>query len=103
MKSDGAAGGQGLDFKAIVANGTKIAASLSPAYYVRWLRWFFPEDEKLFEQHAARKDRLTKAIMEEYTGDRQKGNCGAKQHFVDALLALQDKYDLSEGTVLGLL
>ncbi|XP_008246258.1 PREDICTED: cytochrome P450 98A2-like, partial [Prunus mume] len=40
--------------------------------------------------------------MEEHTQARTKSG-GAKQHFVDALLTLKDKYDLSEDTIIGLL
>ncbi|KAH9304245.1 hypothetical protein KI387_008649, partial [Taxus chinensis] len=47
------------------------------------------------------RDRLTKAIMKEHTLARQKS--GAKQLFVDALLTLQEKYDLCEDTIIGLL
>ncbi|KAH9304040.1 hypothetical protein KI387_008444 [Taxus chinensis] len=46
-------------------------------------------------------DRLTKSIMKEHTLARQKS--GAKQHFVDALLTLQEKYDLSEDVIIGIL
>ncbi|KAH9314860.1 hypothetical protein KI387_023487, partial [Taxus chinensis] len=47
------------------------------------------------------RDRLTKAIMKENTLARKKS--GAKQLFVDALLTLQEKYDLCEDTIIGLL
>jgi coumaroylquinate(coumaroylshikimate) 3'-monooxygenase len=40
--------------------------------------------------------------MEEHTNARKKSG-GAKKHFVDALLTLQEKYDLSEVTITGLL
>ncbi|CAM8975956.1 unnamed protein product [Rhodiola kirilowii] len=40
--------------------------------------------------------------MDEHTQAREKSG-GAKQHFVDALLTLKDKYDLSEDTIIGLL
>nr|XP_029117118.1 cytochrome P450 98A2 [Elaeis guineensis] len=54
-----------------------------------------------YSKHNARRDRLTKIIMEEHTKARKKS--GAKQHFVDALLTLKDQYDLSEDTIIGLL
>ena len=93
---------QGVEFKAIVANGLKLGASLAMAEHIPWLRWMFPLEEEAFAKHGARRDRLTRAIMEEHTQARQKSG-GAKQHFVDALLTLKEKYDLSEDTIIGLL
>lgn len=101
MNSEGVIDEQGREFKTIVANGIKIGASLSLAEYVWWLRWMFPLDEELYESHNARRDKLTKKIMEEHTQARK--TSGAKQHFVDALLTLKDQYDLSDDTVIGLL
>lgn len=102
VNTDGVMDEQGVEFKAIVANGTKIGASLSMAEHIPWLRWLFPLEEEAFAKHGARRDRLTRAIMEEHTLARQSSG-GAKQHFVDALLTLQEKYDLSEDTIIGLL
>eukprot|EP00262_Sarcandra_glabra_P010799 TRINITY_DN26256_c0_g1_i1.p1 TRINITY_DN26256_c0_g1~~TRINITY_DN26256_c0_g1_i1.p1 ORF type:complete len:369 (+),score=23.91 TRINITY_DN26256_c0_g1_i1:31-1107(+) len=99
--SDGMMDDQGLEFKAIVSNGLKLGASLNMAEHIPWLRWLFPLEEGAFAKHGARRDQLTKLIMEEHTEARQKS--GAKQHFVDALLTLQEKYDLSEDTIIGLL
>ncbi|KAH9675188.1 cytochrome P450 98A3 [Citrus sinensis] len=93
---------QGKEFKAIVANGLKLGASLAMAEHIPWLRWMFPLEEGAFAKHGERRDRLTRAIMEEHTLARQKSG-GTKQHFVDALLTLQEKYDLSEDTIIGLL
>lgn len=93
---------QGKEFKAVVSNGLKLGASLAMAEHIPWLRWMFPLEEEAFAKHGARRDRLTRAIMEEHTLARQKSG-GAKQHFVDALLTLQEKYDLSEDTIIGLL
>lgn len=101
MNSEGVIDEQGREFKTIVANGLKIGASLSLAEFVWWLRWMFPLDEELYESHNARRDKLTKKIMEEHTQARK--TSGAKQHFVDALLTLKDQYDLSDDTVIGLL
>ncbi|KAK6944490.1 Cytochrome P450 [Dillenia turbinata] len=102
VNSQGIMDEQGVEFKAIVANGLKLGASLAMAEHIPWLRWMFPLEEEAFAKHGARRDRLTRAIMEEHTLARQKSG-GAKQHFVDALLTLQDKYDLSEDTIIGLL
>ncbi|KAJ6363596.1 hypothetical protein OIU78_003718 [Salix suchowensis] len=93
---------QGLEFKAIVSNGLKLGASLAMAEHIPWLRWMFPLEEDAFAKHGARRDRLTRAIMDEHTLARQTSG-GAKHHFVDALLTLQEKYDLSEDTIIGLL
>lgn len=72
------------------------------AEHIPWLRWFFPLEEEAFAKHGERRDRLTRAIMEEHTAARLKSG-GTKQHFVDALLTLQKQYDLSDDTVIGLL
>ncbi|KAG9133887.1 hypothetical protein Leryth_004611 [Lithospermum erythrorhizon] len=101
MNDEGIINDQGKEFKEIVANGLKLGASLAMAEHIQWLRWLFPLDEAAFAKHSARRDRLTRAIMEEHTLARQKS--GEKQHFVDALLTLQEKYDLSEDTIIGLL
>ncbi|KAK8705404.1 hypothetical protein V6N13_049007 [Hibiscus sabdariffa] len=102
VNSEGIMDEQGHEFKAIVANGLKLGASLAMAEHIPWLRWMFPLEEEAFAKHGARRDRLTRAIMDEHTLARQKSG-GAKQHFVDALLTLQEKYDLSEDTIIGLL
>lgn len=102
VNAEGIMDEQGVEFKAIVANGLKLGASLSMAEHIPWLRWMYPLEEDAFAKHGARRDRLTRAIIEEHTEARNKTG-GAKQHFVDALLTLQDKYDLSEDTIIGLL
>lgn len=101
VNAEGVLDEQGTEFKAIVANGLKFGASLSLAEYIDWIRWMFPLDEEAYAKHGARRDRLTRAIIEEHTRARQRD--GARQHFVDALLTLKEKYDLSEDTIIGLL
>ncbi|XP_057491768.1 cytochrome P450 98A2-like [Actinidia eriantha] len=103
VNADGVMDEQGLEFKAIVANGLKLGASLAMAEHIPWLRWMFPLEEEAFAKHGAHRDRLTREIMDEHTLARQKSSGAAKHHFVDALLTLQDKYDLSEDTIIGLL
>ncbi|EYU42911.1 hypothetical protein MIMGU_mgv1a023589mg [Erythranthe guttata] len=103
VNSEGVIDKQGQEFKAIVANGLKLGASLAMAEHIPWLRWMFPLDEEAFAKHGARRDSLTRDIMEEHTLARQKSGGAAKQHFFDALLTLKDKYDLSEDTIVGLL
>ncbi|KAG2290604.1 hypothetical protein Bca52824_050208 [Brassica carinata] len=102
VNAEGVMDEQGLEFHTIVSNGLKLGASLSIAEHIPWLRWMCPADEKAFAEHGARRDLLTRAIMEEHTLARQKSS-GPKQHFVDALLTLKDEYDLSEDTIIGLL
>ncbi|KAG5242500.1 p-coumaryl-CoA 3'-hydroxylase [Salix suchowensis] len=102
VNAEGIIDEQGLEFKAIVSNGLKLGASLAMAEHIPWLRWMFPLEEDAFAKHGARRDRLTRAIMDEHTLARQTSG-GAKHHFVDALLTLQEKYDLSEDTIIGLL
>lgn len=102
VNSEGVLEEQGVEFKGVVENGLKLGASLAMAEHIPWLRWMFPLEEEAFAKHGARRDRLTRAIMEEHTEARKKSG-GAKQHFVDALLTLQDKYDLGEDTIIGLL
>ncbi|KAF5750319.1 p-coumaryl-CoA 3'-hydroxylase [Tripterygium wilfordii] len=101
VNAEGVVDEQGHEFKAIVSNGLKLGASLAMAEHIPWLRWMFPLEEEAFAKHGERRDRLTRAIMDEHTQARKLG--GAKQHFVDALLTLQEKYDLSEDTIIGLL
>uniref|UniRef100_M8BPM0 Cytochrome P450 98A1 n=1 Tax=Aegilops tauschii TaxID=37682 RepID=M8BPM0_AEGTA len=93
---------QGREFKEIVNNGIKIGASLSIAEHIRWLRWLTPVDEVAYQAHGDRRDRLTVKIMEEHARALQRSGA-SKQHFVDALFTLRDKYDLSDDTVIGLL
>ncbi|EEF36181.1 cytochrome P450, putative [Ricinus communis] len=93
---------QGKAFKASVASGTKLGASLSMSEHIPWLRWMFPLDNEVIDKHTAERDRLTREIMEEHTVARRKTG-DTKQHFIDALLTLKEEYDLSEDTVIGLL
>jgi hypothetical protein len=72
VNSEGVMDEQGLEFKAIVSNGLKLGASLAMAEHIPWLRWMFPLEEEAFAKHGARRDRLTRAIMEEHTQARNK-------------------------------
>ncbi|KAJ3703043.1 hypothetical protein LUZ61_006748 [Rhynchospora tenuis] len=102
MDANGVIDDQGKEFKAIVSNGIKIGASLSIAEHISWLRCLCPLNEELYRSHNERRDRLTVKMLEEHTQARQKTG-QTKQHFVDALLTLKEKYDLSNDTVFGLL
>jgi coumaroylquinate(coumaroylshikimate) 3'-monooxygenase len=92
---------QGREFKEIIAQGMKLGASLKMSEHIPYLRWMFPLQEEEFAKHGARRDALTKRIMEEHA--LQSATHGAGHHFVDALQSLQKQYDLSETTVIGLL
>lgn len=102
MSSEGKLDEQGLEFSAIGTEGRKIGASLTLAEHIPWLRWMFSLEEEALAQISVRRNRLTRAIMEEHTLTRLRSG-GAKQHFVDALLTLQHQYDLTEENIIGLL
>ncbi|KAH7860939.1 hypothetical protein Vadar_019794 [Vaccinium darrowii] len=103
MNSEGVLDDHGREYEAISANGLKLSATLAAVEHIPWLRWMFPIQEEAFDKHEARRDRLTRAIMEEHTNTRLKSGGAAKDHFVDALHTLREKYDLSEDTIIGLL
>ncbi|GAV57822.1 p450 domain-containing protein, partial [Cephalotus follicularis] len=92
---------QGSEFKAIVGQEVKLGASLGLVEHIWWLRWISWFGNEAFSKHLTRRDKLTRAIMEDYKVASKKSG-GAKQHFVAALLSL-DKYNLSEDTIIGLL
>ncbi|KAL5994701.1 hypothetical protein ACLOJK_024754 [Asimina triloba] len=92
---------QGKELKSIVSEGVKIGGSLPFTEFIPWLGWFSRSNDDAIVKRAARRDRLTKAIMDEHTKARSLH--GAKQHFVDVLLTLQDEYNLSTDTIIGLL
>jgi coumaroylquinate(coumaroylshikimate) 3'-monooxygenase len=102
MNSEGIIDEQGQEFKAIVSDGFRLGASHSMAEHIPWLQWMFPLEEEAFAKLNARRDRLVRSIMEEHNNARKKSG-GVKNHFVDALLTLQEKYDLSEVTFISLL
>ncbi|KAI9174480.1 hypothetical protein LWI28_017949 [Acer negundo] len=96
---------QGLEFKEVLANEFMLGASLGLVEHIWWLNWmsWLGNDVEVSEI-LARKDRLTRAIIEEHKAKNMKNiNGDVKQHFVDALLGLQEKYELSEETIMLLL
>nr|ABV80352.1 cytochrome P450-dependent monooxygenase [Selaginella moellendorffii] len=93
---------QGVEFKAIISQGMKLGGSLTMAEHISFIRWMFPLQEEEFAKHGARRDSLTKEIMEEHALEKKKSGT-SQEHFVDALLNLKDQYGLSETTVIGLL
>lgn len=101
MNSEGTLDKQGKEFKAIGENGIKIGASLSIAEHIPWLCWMSTLKEDAYAKHEDRRGRLTGAITEEHILALWKSTRGAKQHFLDALLIHQEKYDLCEDTIIG--
>ncbi|KAJ7112461.1 hypothetical protein O6H91_Y569400 [Diphasiastrum complanatum] len=93
---------QGVEFKEVIAQGMRLGASLKLSEHIPFLRWLYPLQEEEFAKHGARRDSLTKTIMQEHAIARERSGA-SKQHFVDALLSLQQQYSLSETTVIGLL
>ncbi|KAG9454805.1 hypothetical protein H6P81_007709 [Aristolochia fimbriata] len=104
MDEEGKMYEQGVELKSVVSEGIKIGAMLMAAEYVPWLRLFASTkaEAAIIGDREARRDRLTRAIMNEHTQLRLKTN-DTYHHFLDALLTLQDQYDLSDDTVIGLL
>ncbi|KAK3220832.1 hypothetical protein Dsin_014802 [Dipteronia sinensis] len=91
---------QGLEFKAVLANEYMLGASLGLLEHIWWLNWMsWPGNDVTLSEILARKDRLTRAIIEEHKAKSMEknnnGGGGVKLHFVDALLGLQEKYELS--------
>ncbi|KAJ6778920.1 CYTOCHROME P450 98A3 [Salix koriyanagi] len=102
MNSEGVIDEQGQELKAIVNDGSRLGASPTMAEHIPWLQWMFPLEEEVLAKLDSRRDRLVRSIMEEHNNARKKSG-GAKNHFVDALLTLQEKYDLSEVSFISLL
>lgn len=100
---------QGTEFKEIIGQGMRLGASLKISEHIPAIRWLFPLRTEEFARHGARRDALTRAIMRDHSEVRAKapGGGGAaaqeQHHFVDALLTLQQQYDLSETAIIGLL
>lgn len=102
VDGDGKTDPQGTEFKEIIAQGMKLGASIKTSEHIPWIRWMFPLQKEEFVKHGARRDNLTKVIMQEHTVARETSG-EAKQHFVDALLALQKQHDLTDTHIIGLL
>ncbi|KAK3440176.1 hypothetical protein EUGRSUZ_B00472 [Eucalyptus grandis] len=81
MAAGGEATEQGLNFKEIVAERNR---------------------REELRRHVARRDRLVQVIIGEHRPKAVQGRA-AKQHFLDALLGMQENYDLSEETEVELL
>ncbi|XP_068659366.1 p-coumarate 3-hydroxylase-like [Aristolochia californica] len=95
---------QGAELKSFMNEGIKLGAMLMAAEYVPWLRLFAATNVEaaIIDDREARRNRLTLAIMNEHTHLRLKTN-STYHHFLDALLTMQDKYELSDDTVISLL
>ncbi|PON93625.1 Cytochrome P450, E-class, group I [Trema orientale] len=97
---------QGLEFKALVSSGNKNGASiiLNVLENIWLFKWVFWLTNKGFSEHLARRDKLIRDIMEEHKSKvKNDASDAAKQDFIDVLLSLKDKYELSEDTITGLL
>jgi coumaroylquinate(coumaroylshikimate) 3'-monooxygenase len=103
VDANGVVDAQGVEFKEIIAEGMKLGASLKMSEHIKYIRWMFPLQEEAFARNGARRDTLTKAIMQEFATSRDQHKDGSNQHFVNALLNFQKQYDLSETTVITLL
>ncbi|KAF9623253.1 hypothetical protein IFM89_000742 [Coptis chinensis] len=62
VDSKGVMDEQGVEFKAIVANGLKLGASLAMAEHIPWLRWIFPLEEAAFAKHGKHRTGLQKTL-----------------------------------------
>jgi coumaroylquinate(coumaroylshikimate) 3'-monooxygenase len=93
---------QGKEFKEIISQGMKLGGSIKMSEFIPWIRWMFPLQTEEFVKHGNRRDVLTRAIMYEHTLAREKSG-ETKQHFVDALLTLQQQHDLTDTHIIGLL
>lgn len=60
--------------------------------HIHWLRWVLWFKEETLLKHKVRRDRLTLAIMEEHKVALEKKSGGGKEHFVNALVSLQEHF-----------
>ncbi|XP_041997408.1 cytochrome P450 98A2-like [Salvia splendens] len=103
INSQGVIDKQGEQLRSIFSEGMKIVAPLDTLEHIPWLRWMFPLNEKAFAKNEARRNRFTHEIMEEHARASHTPGGKTQQHFCDALVALKDKYDLSNDTIVVLL
>lgn len=95
---------QGLEIVAILANERKLGAYLPIFEENWWLRWVLWFQSTAISRHLARKEKFTQAIKEVHMLEsKSNGVGGVKQHFLGALLGDQEKYELTEDSVEGLL
>ncbi|KAL2898053.1 Cytochrome P450 98A2 [Bienertia sinuspersici] len=95
---------QGLDIKATLVNLLKLNESKDMFEQIPlWLQWLFPSYRKPLAKLRAQRAALTKKIKEEHRLARQKSGETTKQHFIDALVTLQEEYDLSDDAITSLL
>ncbi|KAG6424643.1 hypothetical protein SASPL_115061 [Salvia splendens] len=104
IDSNGVIDEQGQELKNILDSSLKSGTkkSVIAEFLPVWFSIFFKNENAALDAHNSRTDSFTKKIMAEHTLARR--NTGSsKNHFVDALLTLQEEYQLSEDTVIGLL
>ncbi|KAL3819668.1 hypothetical protein ACJIZ3_005573 [Penstemon smallii] len=102
LNSNGEIDELGQEMRGILGSGTTLGTKKSLAEYIPFYKYLFKAENDAFEALDARADRFAKKIMEEHTLARKKtGN--TKNHFIDAMLTIQNEYELSEDTIIGLL
>ncbi|GFZ07746.1 cytochrome P450, family 98, subfamily A, polypeptide 3 [Actinidia rufa] len=96
---------QTSEFRAVAAAEQMGVVYLGLAEYIPWLRWMFWLKKKEINKHEARRDQQIRPLMEEHklAGKGSPGPVNAVKYFLNALLTQQDKYDLSDDTVNGLI
>ncbi|KAM0979780.1 hypothetical protein ACFX13_015858 [Malus domestica] len=94
---------QGLEIVEILDSEKNLGAYLPILVDIWWLNWVFRFRNTEISRHVARKDRFVQAIKEEHAVKGEISSvAGAKQHFMGALLDLQEKYELGKDNVGGL-
>ncbi|KAK9682748.1 hypothetical protein RND81_10G094000 [Saponaria officinalis] len=95
---------QGLKFKSILEDGLKLDNFRGVMDQVSWLQWVMSFGIKSSTKRTSVRDSLIKQIMVEHRLNLQKsGEEAGNQHFVDALVTLQEKYNLNDDIIVGLL
>lgn len=102
FENEGVMDQHGLEFKAIVEQEKKVGQSLIITHSIKWLGWISWLKKGEIAKHLAHKDAFTRTIMEKHIQSCNKSG-NAYQHFVDTLLTLRERDELSEDTIMGLL
>ncbi|KAK6920849.1 Cytochrome P450 [Dillenia turbinata] len=92
---------QGLELKSIIHDEIRLGI---PGLIdsIRFLGWLFELNQRVFSEHEARRARFVHFIMEEHALELKKHDGHEKKHVADAS-TLQERYDLSEDAMVGLL
>ncbi|XP_010471542.1 PREDICTED: cytochrome P450 98A9-like [Camelina sativa] len=84
------------EFKSIVDRETRLPGATKMLDYATWLSSWFTSDKAFMKHMARRKKWFRRAVMDDEFGGR------VKKCFVQSLLALKEKNELTEETVMGL-